>query len=285
MRFITKLALLTIFISSVTYAQTNGETNVTGQINALIIFRHAQDLDDDKWQKDCSTQLTADEAKKYGITCDKEKWKYSFRDPEAKPVLIPWRRLVYKDDTKDKDGNILKNGITQAQKIADKLPGWLYQHGYSPVNRVITKDPRPYDHTTTNPFQTVAPLVLTLDKDERNYLPGRDFVRLKFLMNMSDNELIQPALFNGTEFSSVLCWDAEGLWGKVDGEYPATMTSDSIFSRLLTQQSIDDVNNLGKPHKAKEIYILVYDKELQKFTVDYVLDLDDMSLIYDGRGR
>lgn len=268
MRFITKLALLTIFFSSVTYAQTNGQTN------ALIIFRHGQDLADDNWQKDCSTQLTAEEAKKYGITCDKEKWKYNnFRDPEAQPVLIPWRRL-------SGNGSLSENGKMQAQKIADQLPAWLYKNGYSPINRVITKDPRSYDHTTTNPFQTVAPLVLTLDKDERNYLPGRDFVRLKFLMNMSNDELIQPALFNGTEFSSVLCWDAEGLWGKKNGDYPATMTSDSIFSRLLTQKSIDDVNNLGKPHKAKEIYILVYDKELKKFTVDHVLDLDDMHLIW-----
>ncbi len=280
MIFIRTLAFLTIFISSATYAQTNEQTNANGQTNALIIFRHAQDLANDKWQKNCSMQLTAEEAKKYGITCDKEKWKYNnFRDPQAQPVLIPWRRLLNNDDTNDKYGNKLKNGITQAQKIADQLPAWLNANGYSPINRVITKDPRPYD-STSNPFQTVAPLVLTLDKDERNYSSERGYVRLKFFKDMSDDEVTQSALFDGTEFSSVLCWDAEGLWGKKDGDYPATMLSDSILGRLLTEESIEDINNLGKPGKAKEIYILVYDKELKKFTVDHVLDLDDMQLIW-----
>jgi hypothetical protein len=263
MRFSRIFSFLTIFVSSMTYAQTN----------ALVVFRHAEDFKggSENWEKDCSAQITAEESQNLGISCDGKKWQYnSFRDPEVQPVSIPWRRLS-------------PAGRTQAQKIADRLPAWLDANGYSPVNRVVTKDPRPYDHTTTNPFQTVAPLVLTLDTDERDYLPGRNFVRLKFLMDVSNDELTKGALFDGTEFSTVLSWDAEGLWGKTccdnNGEsyYPSKMLSSSIFSRLLTDDDILYIESeTGKPHKAKEIYILVYDEELKKFVVDDIVDLDEM---------
>ena len=248
---------------------------------AIILLRHGEDFrgnDEHKetyyWEHSCK------EHNEDGVaTCTDEDdfWIYKFNDPKTKEVELKVRRLR-------------ESGRRQSYELAAALPKWLHDHGYAPISRVETKDPRQpnYESRTQNPFQTVYPLVNALEKNN----DGLPYVRLK-LMNtvdytvkdtgktihvISEDELTYDALKdNRGDYSTVMCWDCQGLWGdKVKNpktgkkEWPDKAAEGSALAKLVPGQVSSN------PDKCDDIYILTYDSATSEFTVAHHLNLPNL---------
>ena len=175
--------------------------------NALIVVRHGQDLNGE--------------------------WVTSRNDPRisgwVKTVNPSWPAYTLQDSSVK---NIFQHGLSdvpqspgleagddQVTKFGSALAPFVSDKGYAPIGLVITKNPfmkipgAPLgsDDPTPNPFDTVYPFVkgasaVTLQLiDPSPY--GQQMID-QGLEQMIDDRTIVPS--NG---STLLCWDAEGLWG------------------------------------------------------------------------
>jgi len=226
---------------------------------AFVLLRHGQDFRKKKGVKEPSLwEYSCKEHNEDGaaICSKKDRWNYYFEDPKAAKVQIRVRRLN-------------EDGRRQSYELKAALPRWLDENGYAPISRVETKDPRQpngNEGRTQNPFQTVYPMVKELEKDNKEL----SYIRLKFMVGTPpDDELTYDALKdNRGDYSTVLCWDCQGLWGeKVDGKWPSKAADGSILKRLVD----DQVSTW--PLKCDDIYILTYNSTTSKFTVEHHLNL------------
>jgi hypothetical protein len=175
--------------------------------NALIVVRHGQDLDGE-WVTSRNDSRIAGWVK----TVNPGWPVYTLPDGSVKNIFQHGLSNV-----PQKPG--LEAGEDQVTKFGPALAPFVSANGYAPIGLVITKNPfmkipgapPTADNPTPNPFDTVYP-----------FIKGAAAVKLKLidpgaygkqmidpgLQSMIDDRTIVPS--NG---STLLCWDAEGLWG------------------------------------------------------------------------
>lgn len=176
-------------------------------------------------------------------------------------------------------------GEAQAEFLGKNLTWLVKELNGVPITRVITKRPDMKNpdgsNPTPNPFDTIFPfLKYSGFKGELILIdPGVDkainpLVDKGLATMLPDFEAQPPntgSLLNGTG-STLVCWDAEGLWGKdetvVNGESYRTWSENNILNKLATP-AIDDhlmgdrpdlsahefAEGKGVPGKAARIYV------------------------------
>lgn len=156
---------------------------------AIIILRHATDINDPKdWLK-CKNDK------------DPQGW-CRFPLPDGNIVRYPWSRL-------NTNGKIIK------EVIAKVLPDWINNlkingENIYPVSRIVTKNPQNYEKTQ-NPFETIYPFVQEIGKNEKSRVNGRP-VKVKLWDDPYSSKFNEAYLLKDGPFSTVICWDAEGLF-------------------------------------------------------------------------
>jgi len=175
--------------------------------NALIVVRHGQDLDAD-W----ITSRTDGRLAGWLKTVNPGWPAYTLPDSSVKNIFQHGLSNVPQK-------SVPEAGDDQAVKFGSALAPFVSANGYAPIALVITKNPfmkipdapSTADNPTPNPFDTVYP-----------FMKGAAGVKLKLidpgsygkqmidpgLQSMIDDRTIVPS-----SGSTLLCWDAEGLWG------------------------------------------------------------------------
>lgn len=176
--------------------------------NALIVIRHGQDLDNDWVTSRTDSRLSG------WLKSVNPSWPaYTLPDSSVKTIFQHGL-----SDVPQKQG--LEAGDDQATKFGSALAPFVSAKGYAPIGLVITKNPfmkipdapSTADYPTPNPFDTVYPFVKGAGAAVKLKLidPGSYGKQMidPGLQSMIDDGTIVPS--NG---STLLCWDAEGLWG------------------------------------------------------------------------
>ncbi len=215
-----RLAPAFIFAGLVCMAQAQqAETEIPKP--AVVVIRHGEDLD--VWIKGTDTNNE-------GMT----NWK---------AVVPDWPNYT----TSAGDFTVPQHGLSatgeeQALFLGENLQRLMKWAGCESITRVITK--KPYgknekgEDPTPNPFDTIYPflqvrnsedaanpkpnelILIAPGKEQSNPLLDRDLVA------MLPNEFSKPPKMSNTLLrdqgsgSTLLCWDAEGLWGEAVGEKP-----------------------------------------------------------------
>jgi len=174
--------------------------------NALVVIRHAQDLDD-AW-----VTSPSDNRIQNWMNTVNSHWP-SYTLPDGSVQKIFQHGLSNKPQ---KSG--LEAGEDQAVKFAAALASFMSNSGYAPIGLVITKNPFKLipdappnaNSPTPNPFDTVYPFTKKATVTLKLIDPGSYGKQMidPGLQSMIDDRSIVPS--NG---STLLCWDAEGLWG------------------------------------------------------------------------
>jgi hypothetical protein len=218
--------------------------------NALIVIRHGQDLDGE-WATPATPHT----------------------DPRISgwigKVNANWPAYTLQDGVK----NVFQHGLSytpqkgvseagedQARNFGSAFAPFVSANSYAPVGLVITKNPfmkipgapPSADNPTPNPFDTVYPFTKTATVKLKLIDPGQYGKQMvdPGLQSMIDDKTIIPS--NG---STLLCWDAEGLWG------PSTssgrpFSSDSILWKV-SMLYLNNVTLVAKysPLKCQTVYV------------------------------
>lgn len=276
---------LAAFALSIPIAARAQTTTATKE-RAIIVIRHGEDLDSDKtgWIQRNKTyakggELTA--ADRYWVDNYVPTWptytlpentkRVSYKSGNRVEVqeLNPTLK-VYQHGLSAEGGEQAKFlGSTQAKygtNTFDYLTSYL---DVAPITRVITKDPSE-SSATPNPFDTVYPYLKNFKGELLLIAPGIDGKTnpiidqglAAMLPDFKNGKTAgtPPLLDENTTGSTLIVWDAEGIWGpKVGKERP--MNSGSILTKLgepgisknIKQSSY--VNGGGCPEKAARIYV------------------------------
>ena len=216
--------------------------------NALIVIRHGQDLDGE-WITSRSDPRLAGWVK----TVNPNWPAYTLPDSSVKNIFQHGLSNV-----PQKQG--LEAGDDQVTKFGSALAPFVAGKGYAPIGLVITKNPfmkipgapPASDNPTPNPFDTVYPFVKGAAAKLKLIDPGPYGQQMidPGLQSMIDDRTIVPS--NG---STLLCWDAEGLWGP---QPPAgrPFNSGSILWKLSTLYLGDTKQIAGySPLKCQTVYV------------------------------
>lgn len=174
--------------------------------NALVVVRHGQDLDA-AW-----VTLRSDPRLSGWLKTVNPSWPaYTLPDSSVKSIFQHGL-----SDVSQKPG--LEAGDDQAVKFGAALAPFVSAKGYAPIGLVVTKNPfmkipgapSTADNPTPNPFDTVYPFMKGTAVKLKLIDPGPYGKQMidPGLETMIDQGTIVPS--NG---STLLCWDAEGLWG------------------------------------------------------------------------
>lgn len=200
----------------------------TGQIPAVIVFRHGCD---------------GGSSDPYRITFPNNiaisySGKYRNIDGQIVTIANDW---------------LGKLGHQQAEALGAKanLPSWFISK-YCPVSRVITENPGDGTHGTPNPLNTARPFMVGM-ADQIPNLPGG-----KLKLNMYDNDSFESlesvfkgdALLRDGNFSTVISWEAMGMWRKSSGGY----VTDSILG-VLAKDNYNPMIAANSPQKGQTIYV------------------------------
>ena len=211
---------------------------------AIIIFRHGQDLKNGVpfnpgEEIDFGTSITITEYDKDGNP-----------SPHSNKVQVPNRRLAQKGI--DLQSNLMK----------DK---------YCAISKVITEHPGTQENGTSNPLETVKPLVEKLGTEGP----------LKLLLLKSNTYESNKAVFNGKALldegaSTVISWEGTGMWWK-DQDHKPAFDKDSLLGSLA--KNLDDLgkdrttakrpcDNPNEPIKGTTIYVYTNMDDNGKFDVE-----------------
>ena len=185
--------------------------------NAIIVIRHGDDLS------------TPPAWPAYVV---------SYTLPNGKNVNVPHHGLK-------------QDGIDRANLLSTIIPKWLSDNGYSPIARVITKDPTSLDYTP-NPFETIYP---TIKQSSIN-----DVVLLQSLSDIQKS--ISNNQISSSEGSTIICWDVEGMWSPKDSS--GNHTENPLPNSILGMLSSSQISTY--PVKAGTLYTFV-DTSLKIFNV------------------
>ncbi|MCE7995697.1 MAG: hypothetical protein HEP71_27205 [Roseivirga sp.] len=216
----------------------------------LIVLRHGQDLptdaENDQYKKDHDgADIPKDEEYKYfkdHSSLYPQDSQLTTPIPGGK-VTVPWHRLS-------------DEGIARAKAIGQLLPQWIEKKKYKVVTRVITKDPNGKSRTQ-NPFETILPFMNNIEKDQKGQRPNGKDVKVD-LLDMPENGLPFSSSSLISEFSTVICWDRQGLWND-DND------NKTYILQHLSRDWDDKVakGELSRPHKGDSFYIFTDPKEYE----------------------
>lgn len=216
--------------------------------NALVVIRHGQDLNNN-WVTSPDDKRIANWMKTVN-----SKWPaYTLPDSSVKSVF----QHGLSDVSQGKD---LEAGEDQARKFGSAFAPFVAARGYAPINLVITKNPfmkipdapSGADSPTPNPFDTVYPFVKGATVTLKLIDPGPYEKQMvdPGLESMIDDRSIIPS--NG---STLLCWDAEGLWGPQPPS-PRPFKPDSILWKLSMLYLGNTTQISGSsPLKCQTVYV------------------------------
>lgn len=190
---------------------------------AIIVFRHGQDLPK-------------------GITWPQKSNLIGIQNtytlPSGKKVTPPHHGLS-------------KEGFYVGYLLGVILPQWIEEHNYYPVNRVITKNPEGFNSegglVSPNPFETVFPFI-HFNQIKDVIFPKKDAIGLEQLVQ-------NKSLLKDQTSSTLICWDAEGLWGPKVGEgedrHRVEVPEENSLLRSLAKKNYKE---LTSPKKGSTIY-------------------------------
>jgi hypothetical protein len=253
---------------------------------AIIVIRHGEDLDSDTtgW-----IQTNKKYAKGGELTPADREWVDSYV-PTWPNYALPanTKKISIKSgnrvEVQDQNPSLIVHqhglsaeggkqakflGSTQAKYGTNTFDYLTTYLDVAPITRVITKDPSD-SAATPNPFDTVYPylknfkgeLLLIAPGINKKTNPIIDESLAAMLPDFKNNKLVgnPPLLDSNTTGSTLIVWDAEGIWGpKVGKDRP--MNSGSLLTKLgepgisknIEQSSY--VNGGGCPAKAARIYV------------------------------
>lgn len=218
---------------------------------AVVVVRHGEDL---------STWTTTREAQTAEWLQVAPNWP-TYALPNGSTVTVQLHGLS-------------PRGEAQAKFLGKSLPVIVTALGCAPITRVVTKRPSGVNENgsgvTPNPFDTVYPLIDSVDFKARggsvvliNPQKKNNPIVDAELMKMLDPEATAgDSILEGTSGSTVLCWDAEGLWGENSGgSRPfdkngilSIMSGPAIGAYL---RRMDTELGGGCPGKAARVYVFV----------------------------
>ncbi|MFZ4776108.1 MAG: hypothetical protein ACOYM3_12125 [Terrimicrobiaceae bacterium] len=264
------------------------DNNPTPLQQAIVVVRHGEDLDNNKW-------ILAAQKGKLPAPWSKIAPSWPTYSTPIGEVTVSAHRLN-------------AEGEEQAVFLRDHLPGMLASMGYAPITRVITKKPDGTDPDgkwpTSNPFDTIYPylnrapggfkdeLILIKSKKESNPLLDQG------LVDLLPNEFLTPPKMSNTMLpatgSTLLCWDAEGLWGlnKTVDQVKSRPFDENCILRMLGGRSIGDFFKTrpqeaggGCPGKAARVYVFMKRPGTPTATAPQKFDCDvfDIKLTEDGK--
>ena len=218
---------------------------------AVIIFRHAKDIDP---PFKAGEEITFDDS--ISIT------KY---DKNGNPTPYPNKVTVV-------NRRLSIEGLNRAQAIKDYLQSNLINNKYCSISKVITEHPGTQESGTSNPLETVKPLVEKLGKDRA----------LKLLLLESNKYEPNKAVFNGNALleeghSTVISWEGTGMWWK-DQDHKPAFDANSLLGSLA--KNLDDLgkdrrsggngcHNPNEPQKGTTIYVFTnLDSSSGKFDLE-----------------
>jgi hypothetical protein len=255
------------------YSRQRGKTTFPTMTltNSLIVIRHGEDLNEgwvNKSDPDNSQlanwKITAPEWPDYQV-------KHTVVDEKGNVASTASSLTVFQHGLSDvpqenKDGTKKEfAGEIQAKCLGVNLAKCLEDNGYAKVTKVVTKNPSVKNpnqkEPTPNPFDTVYPFINGDFKDA-----GSNKV---LLINPDNSNLIDPglasmigkdesdagSLYNFNGGSTLLCWDAEGLWGeKVKKKRPYDHSS--ILGKISEKylNSSYSLEHEAAPAKGKTVY-------------------------------
>jgi hypothetical protein len=260
-------------------APARAQNTTAPKERAIIVIRHGEDLDSDKtgW-----IQRNKTYAKGGQLTAADRDWVDNY--------VPTWPNYTLPANTKRVSNNIVgaraeepissltvyQHGLSaeggeQAKYLASVLDTLTAYLNVAPISRVITKDPSE-STATPNPFDTIFPYLKTFKGELLLVRPGIDPLTnpiidkglAVMLPNFKKNKLdgTPPLLDPQTSGSTLIVWDAEGIWGpKVKSDRP--MNSKSLLTKFGTPGVSDNiktssyVNGGGCPAKAARLYVFL----------------------------
>lgn len=249
---------------------------------ALIVMRHAQDVDDTTptscvatvgkltptWQglgwKQSKITYKDGNGRDYDVSAMEIAALWNKQTSEYHTTTPPKR--TEESSVKMRQHCLNGEGETQATRLRDKLPGILSSYGYAPVKRVITINPisSKDSYPTANPFNTVLPFMLAnpdfkaanagnpaslLLLDGSNvYSPGEQYAGIsKELQAMFEPEKVGTRMFlpNGGG-STILCWEGGQLCDNLPADSAATSPI-SVLRRLQGAAISEEAPPIGEP--------------------------------------
>jgi len=229
---------------------------------AVVVVRHGEDLS--AW---ATTRAQVNPA-----------WTDGAAGNPALPAVAPgWPNYALPNGTTItlQQHGLSPAGETQARFLGRNLPVIVAAFGCAEISRVVTK--RPYGlneknkAVTPNPFDTLYPFI----SSEAFKAKGGDVVLInpgKGANPILDEGLVKmlnpdaapkDSILEGTSGSTVLCWDAEGLWGEKNAEDARPFDKNSILSIMAGPalgayiRRMDAELGGGCPGKAARIYVFV----------------------------
>jgi hypothetical protein len=238
--------------------------------NALIIIRHGQDI------KDSWVDSSHDPRIANWISTVNSDWRNYDIDntvldvnsqPRSETNVAP--NLHGLTDTPRK--SYLEAGEKQAENLRDALDSWRADEGYAAINSAITKypagkipkAPAGKDSPTPNPFDTIYPYLSKHPTKLTLIEPGNYHEQIidPALETMIENSTLYP-----TNGSTLLCWDAEGLWGPdKDSEGIRIYNSNSILAKVSAHY-LGDYKLIKdySPEKGKTVFVF-FDKNVNVY--------------------
>lgn len=188
----------------------------------------------------------------------------------TKGTIILIRHAQDKDDPYNTPRNVtLPNGIkinyiqdrlsTEGKDAANKfvtvISKLVNDLKIPQISKVFVKDPR-IQPTTPNPFDTALPFIQ--QKNIMNVI----FAGSPISPSVSIDDISRLISDGGT---TLISWDAEGIWGGSGGSRPLHPANNSLIYYLDSLYGIDNSIVPGPPEKGKTIY--VYRGDINKLQI------------------
>ncbi len=221
-----------------------------GSKAAVVVLRHGEDIKS-TWPTEESDGKLADWKKLVN-----DHWPvYSIN---SKEITLLQHGLSKEPGEPKGDGSLRDSGETQAIVLKEELNKFL-SGKCEDISRVITKDPtiiRPnkkFQNPTPNPFDTVYPFI------KENNLPTILIAPAEtdgIVIDPDLDKMIEDGSLYLRDNSTLLCWDAEGLWGPKEDGKGRPLKANSILGKLSAKY-LGEANAISEydPNKCKTIYI------------------------------
>lgn len=234
---------------------------------AVIVFRHADDVNDDEKDKN-GIPVNWDFGK------NRKGWDYHL--PNGENIHLHHTRLKPRSET---------HGWNDADTIGDHLNEWMKKNNYCPVGRVITQQPFGNSiggGTTPNPFNTVFPAINQNPCEPVEvifYGNGQDIDSLEKLVTAIEEDP-EGILFNTKNYSTLICMTRQDMWNtkkQKDMEKDNEEVKPEAGSLLCTLTKKEDNEKIKyEPLKAYNFYVFMDTIDGHKFEVLKKYTLDDI---------
>ncbi|MCX6971951.1 MAG: hypothetical protein NTV93_17590 [Verrucomicrobia bacterium] len=260
---LSRLVAATVLLASIQSAFSQTGEPMPPPQQVIVVVRHGEDLDN--WIK-------VTDKNHEGL----KGWK----------MIVPdWPTY----STSSGDLTVTLHGLSpkgeeQAVFLRDNLQRLMKTGGWACITKVITKTPcgknEKGEDVTPNPFDTIYPFLKGDPKNPGNPKPN-ELILIKpgkagnplldaGLVERLPNEFSTPPKMDNTVLpatgSTLLCWDAEGLWGESVGVDPNKTRpfDENCILRMMGGRTLGDKfkNNPaetggGCPKKAARIYVFM----------------------------